>query len=86
MTLEDLFYAKKKEYRFRQEHVTELLGAKVTAFQLEALGCEYVGKMITNYSGGKIAYGVWKCRDLGSVLSELRAGSIGVLGHRRGVA
>lgn len=88
MNIEDLFYAKKKEYRFLQEHVTELLGSRVTSFQLEALGCSYVpGRvMVTGWSGGRQVSRVWTCKDLDSVVSELRTGTIGPLGNRRGVA
>lgn len=83
MNVEDLYFSKKREYRFTKDHVSELLGLRVTAFQLEALGCEYVGKSVTSYSSGSVSYGVWKCPDLCSVLSELASGSVGRLGRRR---
>lgn len=84
MNIDDLFYTKKKEYRFLQEHATELLGSRVTSFQLEALGCEYLrGKKVAVQWSGRSVGRVWKCKDLGHVLSELRTGEYSLLGIKR---
>ena len=83
MNIEDFYFSKKKEYRFSQDHISELVGKRVTVFQLESLGCTHTpgSQYVTNYSNGKPIGRVWKCRDLGAVVSELRAGRVGSLGQ-----
>lgn len=84
MNIEDFYFRKKKEYRFSQDHISQLVGKRVTVFQLESLGCTHTpgSQCVTNYSSGKPIGRVWKCRDLGAVVSELRSGRVGLLGQR----